>query len=78
MPKLKVLHLTTSLKMGGAETILYDLLRNMDNGLYENYVIYFYDGPFVDKLKNLEIPTYQVKGLFCKYDPIFMFRLFAH
>lgn len=76
MKKIKIVHLITSLKTGGAETVLVDLLRNINKNSFDNIVIYFHYGPNVEKLKNLGIETYQIKGLICKYDPIFIIRLF--
>lgn len=72
-----ILHLITSLNMGGAETLLCDLLERADTSSYEYAVIYFHEGPNVARLHKLGIPTYHIKGLFCLYDPIFFFRLFA-
>jgi len=73
---LKVLHLITSLKIGGAESALYNLLFNLkEDKNIKNYVIYFYDGSNVDKIKKLGIDTYKVNGIFCKYDPFFYFKL---
>ena len=74
--KYKILHLTSSLKVGGAETLLVDLLRSIDKNEFENYVIYFHSGPNIERIESLGIKTFQIKGLFCKYDPIFFIRLF--
>ena len=68
-----ILHLITSLNMGGAETLLCDLLERADTSSYEYAVIYFHEGPNVARLHKLGIPTYHIKGLFCLYDPIFFF-----
>ncbi len=77
MSKIKIVHLTSSLKIGGAENLLFDLLRSIDKNSFENYVIYFHHGPNAEKIKELGIQTFSVKGLFFKYDPIFFFRLFC-
>jgi glycosyltransferase involved in cell wall biosynthesis len=71
--KKKLVHLISSLKQGGAESLLVDLLAELKN--YEHAVIYFHDGPNRERLKQLGITTYQVKGLFCLYDPLFLVRL---
>jgi len=76
MKKIKVLHITTSLKTGGAETVLVDLIRNLDKASFENIVICFYDGPNGEKLEKLGVKVYKIKGLICNYDPIFLIRLF--
>jgi glycosyltransferase involved in cell wall biosynthesis len=72
----KILHLITSLKMGGAETLLCDLLERADTRDVNYAVIYFHEGPNVARLQNLGIPAYHIKGLVCFYDPIFFLRLF--
>lgn len=71
----KIVHLITSLKTGGAETVMHDIVRNLDPDLFENHVIYFYDGPNVKRLEDAGIKLYKINGLFCKYDPIFILRL---
>lgn len=73
--KQRIIHLTTSLKVGGAESLICDILRHLKDD-YEHHVIYFHDGPNLEKINNLGIKTYQINGLFCKYDPIFCIRLF--
>ncbi len=44
---------------------------------FEHRVIYFYDGPYVQKIRELGVPVYQVKGLVALYDPVFMVRFFS-
>lgn len=72
--KQKIIHLTSSLKVGGAESLICDILRHTKED-FEHHVIYFHYGPNVDRIKSLQIKTYQIKGLICKYDPIFCMRL---
>jgi len=74
--KIKLLHITSSLKMGGAESLLCDLIKNMDHEMFEHHVIYFHDGPHSVCLKELGIPIYQIKGLISLYDPLFCTRLY--
>lgn len=74
--KIKVVHLISSLKIGGAEAILVDLIRTLHNQHYEHYVVYFHQGEHVHHLKNLGIQTYLIKGLLCRYDVIFFVRLY--
>jgi len=76
--KIKLLHITSSLKMGGAESLLCDLIKNMDTTMFEHHVIYFHDGPHSVHLKELGIPLHQIKGLVSLYDPVFCARLYAH
>jgi len=73
--KKRILHITSSLKMGGAEQVLFQLLRSLHDD-FEHTVIYFNEGPFVEKIKSLGISVYQVKGFFCRYDPLFWWRLY--
>jgi glycosyltransferase involved in cell wall biosynthesis len=77
MKKIKLLHMTSSLKIGGAEAVLCDLIANLDADQFEHAVIYFHDGPHIKCLKNLGISTHQIKGCVSLYDPIFLFRLYS-
>jgi len=67
---MKVVHLITSLKMGGAETALFNMLKQFENK-HEHIVIYFHKGPILEKIKILGIKTYQVQ-----YNLLTIFRLF--
>ena len=58
--KIKLLHITSSLKMGGAETVLCDLIEHMDHTQFEHHVIYFHDGPHKQKLQNVGIECYRI------------------
>ena len=73
--RFTLVHITSSLKMGGAETVLYNLVTALGNQQFDHHVIYFYDGPFVDDLQLWGIKTYHIQGLFFRYDPVFFFRL---
>lgn len=73
MTKKKILHITSSLKMGGAETVLYTLITNLKE--YDHEVIYLHDGPFVQKLRDAQIPLHYVRGLVSSYDPMFFLRV---
>lgn len=74
--KIKLLHITSSLKIGGAEAVLCDLIQNMDHALFEHHVIYFHDGPHSVNLKKLGIAMHHVKGALSLYDPLFIARLY--
>ncbi len=74
--KKTILHIITSLKIGGAETLLADFLEHPQAADFDHQVIYFYDGPNKARLQELGIACYQVKGLFCLYDPLFFMRLY--
>lgn len=71
--KKKLVHIISSLKQGGAESLLVDLIRNLDD--FEHHVIYFHDGPNRISLQALGIATYHIRGFLCLYDPLFWVRL---
>ncbi|MCK5632408.1 glycosyltransferase, partial [bacterium] len=73
---IKLLHVTSSLKIGGAEAVLCDLIKGLGAKQFEHTVIYFHDGPRVECLKRLGVRLFCLKGFFCLYDPIFLIRLF--
>ena len=73
--KPHILHCITSLKVGGAETVLVQLVQALQQDGYTNTVVYFYDGPNRPKLEQLGIKTVSISGWVTLYDPIFMFRL---
>jgi len=76
MKKTVLVHVISNLGVGGAETVLYYLLRRLDMQQFEHKVVYFHSGPYVQKIESLGIPTYQVKGLIGLYDPFFLVRFF--
>lgn len=76
MKKINLVHITTSLGVGGAEAVLCDLVQNLDARIFQQSVIYFHHGPHVERLKDSCARLYQVKGLLFRYDPVFWFRLF--
>ncbi|MBU4269609.1 glycosyltransferase [Candidatus Dependentiae bacterium] len=65
---MKILHVITSLKIGGAESALANFLSATINDGNIHYVVYFYSGPNREKIENLGIKTFQIDGLFSKYD----------
>jgi len=72
--KPKLLHITSSLKIGGAERVLVDLIEALRND-YEHEVIFFNDGPHRAILEGWGICCRQVQGAVRLYDPLFWFRL---
>lgn len=68
--KIKIVHFTSSLKMGGAEAVLCDLVHSLDHKTFEHAVIYIHDGPHRQCLQALGVPHYQIK-----YDPLFFINL---
>lgn len=45
-------------QIGGGESHLLDLVENLDKGLFDPVVLSFTDGPMVDRLKAMGIPTH--------------------
>lgn len=73
---MKILHIITSLKIGGAERALCTLLSSLSQKSdIQHHVAYFYDGPCHDTLRSLNIPTHHINGLFSLYDPFAYLRL---
>lgn len=72
---MKLLHLITSLKIGGAESALVNFLSHAQRYGHEHHVVYFHAGPNVQALQNLGIPTYHITGLVSCYDPVALYRL---
>lgn len=70
---MRILHVISSLKIGGAEQALYALLARLSS--FENHVAYFHPGPVLQKIKNLNIPTYHIRGVLRCYDPVALTRL---
>lgn len=56
--KIKVLETIRQGKIGGGETHVLDLVRELDKEVYEPVVLSFTDGPMIDALKELGIRTY--------------------
>lgn len=76
MAKVKLVHLISSLQVGGAEAVLYALVKKLDKRSFNQTVIYFHEGPYAKIIRDLGIKTLRVKGLLFPYDPVFFFRLF--
>jgi glycosyltransferase involved in cell wall biosynthesis len=72
--RLHVAHIITNLGRGGAEAMLVDLVLNMHG--YTSTVFYFYPGAHLARLQQAGIPTYQIAGPLCRYDPVFAWRLY--
>ena len=79
MAKPIVLHITSSLLIGGAEKLLADLLAEFiknEHNQFEHQVIYFKPGPNLTNITKLGIKTHHVTGFFNHYDPICLFKLY--
>lgn len=75
MQRMRILHVISSLEMGGAQAVLFNLIRVLPSDEYEQHVVYFHRGPYVDYLKTLGVSVYQVRGILCTYDPFFWWRI---
>ena len=53
---------------GGAETVLYSLIQATQD-TYEHTVLYVHSGPFAQRLIELGVPIYQVRGFLSTWDP---------
>ena len=69
-----VLHVISSLKVGGAEHVLCDLVGQLKKN-YSNYVAYMHDGPMLEVLHKHEVKTFKVGGFLHTYDPSMLLRL---
>ncbi len=65
---MKILHIISSLKVGGAERALCNLLTKIADQGFEHHVAYFHNGPCERIIQNLHIPTYPIQGLLFRYD----------
>ncbi|MBU1008007.1 glycosyltransferase [Candidatus Dependentiae bacterium] len=77
---MKILHVITSLKIGGAEVALHNLLeswQSQHDRKHDHAVIFIYGGPFVEKIRALGVPVYYLKGLISPYDLLSFYRLFT-
>ena len=73
---VKILHFITSLKIGGAETALYNLLEYWTERRENDHaVLYIHGGPYEKRIRALGIPVYQLKGLVSPYDFVAWRRL---
>lgn len=74
---MKIVHFITSLKMGGAETALYNSLVHPENQHHQHSVITLYDGPIGKKIADAGIPIYHLSGMMHRYDPFLFTRLYS-
>ena len=76
MVTIKLVHVTSSLRMGGAEKVLYMLVKKLAEQDFEQSVLYFHDGPYVDKISQLGVKTIRITGGLWQYDLLFFVRLY--
>lgn len=70
----RLVHIISSLKRGGAETLLAALTKELKE--FEHHVFFFHDGPLREELTTRGISTYQVSGRFVRYSPIAWYHLY--
>jgi glycosyltransferase involved in cell wall biosynthesis len=64
---MRIVHIISSLKMGGAETVLVSLLTHPLFASDEHHVIYFHDGPLATKLRIPHVTLHHIP-----YGPLFL------
>lgn len=74
--KIRVVHIITSLEVGGPQSVLYEILQGLDRAKFDHHVICFYDGPYTQRIKELGIKVFLVGGGIVVYDPVFIYRLY--
>lgn len=75
--KIRLLHITSSLGVGGAEAVLCDLIDQLGNEEFEHHVIYFHGGLNVQRLQKSGVSLYHVQGFLFLYDAYFFLRCYA-
>jgi len=55
--KIRVLECIRQGKVGGGESHLISLVEHLDQSIFEPFVLSFTDGPMIDHLKKMDIPT---------------------
>lgn len=72
---VRIVHMTASMGIGGAEAVLCSLLENMNCGDIHHEVIAFRDGPYAERIRASGISVHIINGFFYRYDPIFWMRV---
>jgi len=72
---MKLIHFITSLEMGGAQAVLYDLVTHLDAQQFEHHIIFIHDGPYRKTLAQAHIPTHQLIGFISPYNALALYRL---
>lgn len=75
MANNKLVHVTSSLAIGGAEKVLYLLVKELMHYDFDQVVFYFHEGPYVQQLERLGIKTVCITGKWYRYDLFFFVRL---
>lgn len=73
---IKIVHITSSLKRGGAEEVLCSLIEQLDTNIFESHLFYFHAGPHIQRLQDKDVHLYHIHGMVFMHDPWFWYRLF--
>ena len=60
--KIKVLECIRQGQIGGGESHLLSLVENLDRAKYDPVVLSFTDGPMIDRLKEMDVPTHVINS----------------
>lgn len=63
--------------MGGAEAVLYEIIKGLGHDEFEHHVIYFHGGAWEEPLRQCGVRLYHVQGALSLYDPVFFVRLYT-
>ncbi len=72
---IKLVHFITSLEMGGAQAVLYDLVTHLNPTQFEHHIIFIHDGPYRNQFQNAGITLHYLSGSIATYDPSILYRL---
>lgn len=72
---MRLMHIISSLKHGGAEMLLIELVREFADRDHRQIVLFFHDGPCRKEIEKLGVETIKIGGWWCLYDPFFWWRL---
>lgn len=73
---MHIVHLISSLKIGGAEAMLVDLVAALALEGHTQQVMCFHDGPNRQLIEKRGIKVYVIHGALFRYDFLFMWRLY--
>lgn len=74
---MKLVHVTSSLKVGGAETVLCSLVTYLATKQVAQTVVYVHDGPLRGQLEKAGVSCCHVSGWLFQYDLVFFWRLYC-
>jgi Glycosyltransferase len=69
-----LVHIISSLERGGAQAVLYNLVRNLSH--HRHTIIFFHDGPYHQMFHDQSISVYQITAPGGFHSPLFTWRLY--